>query len=292
MNHTDAVQYWERYGEPIDMANTNDSRAIVLHGLDAEPQRILELGCSAGYMTAVMAAAGHTVTAVEIDPVAAELAAPHAEQVIVGDLDRVDADGAHLLDELAPGSFDTLVAADVLEHLREPTACLRRAVECVTGSGSVVLSIPNIAHGDVRLALLQGRFDYLDHGLLDRTHVQFFTLTSLLAMIREAGLAPVGWQRTVRPIGDTEVGVDENLVEFGKRILADDPEVETYQWIVTCRRAEVAGDAACWPDEPVDTTVDAVLDLMNTPVPHPPPLPPPTPTPVQRIRRLVARVGR
>lgn len=319
LNHTDGMDdrtapqhgadYWERYGEPIDLDNPGDSRALVLGLLADEPQRILELGCSAGFMTAVMAERGHEVTAVEIDPVAAGLAASHAARILVGDLDRRDADGGQLLDELKSDSFDTLIAADVLEHLREPTECLRRALDLVTTDGTVVLSIPNVAHGDVRLALLEGRFDYRDHGLLDRTHVQLFTLASLVAMIREVGLAPVDWQRSTRAIGDTELDVDENLVEFGRRVLADDPEATTYQWIVTCRRAEAVGDSAVWPDVPESAAaVDGVLDALNAAVPHPGhstsvalvPLPPPTPTASQRLRflaaagreRLAARLGR
>ncbi|WP_395081954.1 class I SAM-dependent methyltransferase, partial [Ilumatobacter sp.] len=112
-----------RYAIPIDFAHPGDSRAVVLGLLAPEPSRILELGCSTGLMTQVMAERGHRVTAVEIDPVAASLAAPFAHEMFVGDLDSVEADGQHLLSELEAEGFDTVVAADVLEHLRDPTAC-------------------------------------------------------------------------------------------------------------------------------------------------------------------------
>lgn len=263
-------EYWERYAAPIDLDNTNDSRAVVLSCLPALPQRVLELGCSAGFMTKVMAEQGHQVTAIEIDPVAASFARPFADRVLVGDLDHVDSDGVHLLSELEQGAYDTLVAADVLEHLRDPLGCLRRAHELVKADGRVILSIPNVAHGDIRLALLAGRFDYQDQGLLDRTHTQLFTLASLLTMIRGAGLAPVGWKRTVRPIGESEIEIDENLLEFGRQILANDPEVETYQWIVTCQDVAVAGSAAVWPDlDSGEAVVTQAIDMMNASVAEP-----------------------
>ena len=262
--------YWERYAAPIDLDNTNDSRVVVLSCLPALPQRVLELGCSAGFMTKVMAEQGHQVTAIEIDPVAASFARPFADRVLVGDLDHVDSDGVHLLSELELGAYDTLIAADVLEHLRDPLGCLRRARELVKADGRVILSIPNVAHGDVRLALLAGRFDYRDDGLLDRTHTQLFTLEALVTMIRSAGLAPVDWKRTQRPIGESEIEINENLLEFGRQILADDPEVETYQWIVSCQDATVAGSNAIWPElQAGESVVAHAVDMMNAPVAEP-----------------------
>ena len=289
--------YWERYDYPIDFDNPSDSRAVVLGCLAPESQRVLELGCSTGVMTQVLAERGHQVTAVEIDPVAARVAEPFAHQLLVGDLDHIESDGGHLLSELEPGSFDTLIAADVLEHLRDPVGCLRRARDLVKSDGRIVLSIPNVAHGDVRLALLAGRFDYQDSGLLDRTHVQLFTLEALLEMIREVGLAPVAWKRVLVPLGGSEIEIDENLLEFGRRTLIDDPEIETYQWIVTCLDSAVAGSEVDWPDlDNGETAAAQVLAMMNLPVAHPGVVNPPAPqeivepTPAMGFSRHLRRV--
>ncbi len=261
---------WTRYGERIDMANPTDSRAIVVGLTGSEARDILELGCSAGMMTQLMSERGHSVTAVEIDPVAAALAAPFSHRLLIGDLESVDSAGAHLLDDLDDGSFDIVIAADVLEHLRDPTACLRRSAELLRPDGMALLSIPNVAHADIRLALLEGHFDYRDNGLLDRTHTHLFTLESAAEMIRAAGLVPVAWDRTVRPMGDSEIPIDENLLELGRRILAADPEATTYQWIVTCRRADSSDVVAVWPQIPTRSpVVEGVLELMNAPIPHP-----------------------
>jgi SAM-dependent methyltransferase len=207
-----------------------DSRAIVL-GLVPQGARVLELGCSAGLMTAVMHERGHQVVGVEYDPQAAAHAAPYTERIIVGDLEAEEV--YRELDQ--SGSFEVVMAADVLEHLRNPARCLRRALDYLAPGGRVILSIPNVAHGDVRLSLLQGNFDYADSGLLDRTHIQLFTRRSLSRLIQSVGLEAVEWHRCVRALGQTEVPVDPALVEFGRRVLASDPEAQTYQWIVVCR---------------------------------------------------------
>lgn len=261
---------WTRYGEPIDLANPTDSRGIVVGLVGTQPRDILELGCSAGLMTELMHERGHAITAIEIDPVAAALAAPFTHRLLVGDLEAVDADGTHLLDDLSDESFDIVIAADVLEHLRDPTTCLRRAVGLLKPDGIVLLSIPNVAHADIRLALLEGHFDYRDNGLLDSTHTHLFTIESVARMIEAAGLVPVVWDRTIRPMGDSEIPIDENLLELGRRILSVDPEATTYQWIITCRRADCSGVEPVWPEVPARSpVVEGVLELMNTPVAHP-----------------------
>jgi 2-polyprenyl-3-methyl-5-hydroxy-6-metoxy-1,4-benzoquinol methylase len=257
---------WSRYGEPIILDNPTDSRAIVLGLLDGEPQRILELGCSAGLMTQILHRRGHRLTGIEIDPKAAALAESSTEYIIVGDLDD---DGPDDVLARLDDTYDVVLAADVLEHLRNPLGCLRRAVGALAPGGIVILSIPNVAHGDVRLALFAGRFDYRDNGLLDRTHVQMFTLASLVEMIREAGLVPVSWLRSSRPVGSTEIKIDEALFEFGSRVFAGDPEVDTYQWIVTCRRVEDPAVVADWPDLGDNGVASVVGRMLDITIPRP-----------------------
>jgi hypothetical protein len=99
--------------------------------------------------------------------------------------------------------------------------------------GSVVASIPNIAHGSVRLALLAGRFDYQDLGLLDSTHVRFFTRSSVEDLFREAGMVPIDVRRTTAGFFDTPVPVREG--EFAPEVVDSvraDPESTTYQFVL------------------------------------------------------------
>ena len=99
--------------------------------------------------------------------------------------------------------------------------------------GFVVMSLPNIAHADVKLQLLAGQFRYRDTGLLDRTHLHFFTLDSIKEMVRDAGLLMVDLRRVVAPVFHTEQAPEAS--EVAPELLAAataDPESNTYQFVV------------------------------------------------------------
>lgn len=257
VDHDDSPA-WLRYGAPIDLDNPTDSRAIILGMLPGDVD-ILELGCSAGFMTRVLHERGCRITGVEVDPIAAEHAAPFLERLIVGDLDREP-----LVGDLAPASFDLVLAADVLEHLRDPAACLRSLIPLLRPGGEILVSVPNVAHIDVRLELLRGRFDYRDNGLLDRTHVQMFTLPMLVDLLAETGLVPIEWIPNRRPLATTEIEVDARVHEFGEHIVQADADAETYQWIVRCVPAGT-GREAVPPDPAPERTADALEELMARP---------------------------
>jgi 2-polyprenyl-3-methyl-5-hydroxy-6-metoxy-1,4-benzoquinol methylase len=157
-----------RYEAAVDPAATNSAHAFMAQMVGGN-KRVLELGAASGHMTRALCAQGCTVTAVEYDPEAARDLKGHAAEVIVGDLNS-----ATVLDQLRP-EFDVVLAGDVLEHLLDPQAVLDRVTRLLTPGGRVVVSLPHVGHVDVRLALLQGRWDYHPSGLLDATHIRFFT---------------------------------------------------------------------------------------------------------------------
>jgi SAM-dependent methyltransferase len=92
---------------------------------------------------------------------------------------------------LAGASLDALVFGDVLEHLRDPWTTLAKLAGLLRDGGTLVACIPNVGHWSIVAGLLAGRFDYADEGLLDRTHLRFFTQRSILDLVRRAGLTPV-----------------------------------------------------------------------------------------------------
>jgi SAM-dependent methyltransferase len=179
-------------------------------------------------MTRAMAAIDCKVVGVEVDPVAAEHARKFADHVLVGDLATLD-----LAAELGEGRFDVLVFGDVLEHLADPLDALRRTRPLLRPGGHVVVSVPNIAHGDVRLALLSGRFEYRPLGLLDSTHIRFFTWDSLRELLRDAGLVAVEVRRAKLPLFGTEIELDPAAYDPAvvERVRSDD-EATTYQFVV------------------------------------------------------------
>ncbi|MHB9036652.1 MAG: class I SAM-dependent methyltransferase [Armatimonadota bacterium] len=151
-------------------------------GLVKPGSRVLEVGCATGYMTRVLKEdRGCKVTVLEISEDMIERARPYAECAIVGDITNPG-----IWDDLQR-PFDHIVFADVLEHLPDPWAVLRRARECLTPVGSVVCSVPNIAHYRIRLKLLFGHFDYRRYGILDDTHLRFFTAHSIRSTFVDTG---------------------------------------------------------------------------------------------------------
>lgn len=151
-------------------------------------QRVLELGTAAGIMTRAIKAQGCTITGVEFMPDMAELAAPDCERMIVGDLEQLDFSTTFCTER-----FNVIVAADVLEHLRDPWSLLEQAHQIIDPSGHLILSIPNVGHAAIVAGLLNGHFDYQEKGLLDRTHLRFFTRSGIEHMLLSTGWLPVAW---------------------------------------------------------------------------------------------------
>ena len=171
----------------------HSSHSIILDWLaDGRGRRLLDVGAADGLLSRQLTEQGWRVTAIEADPMAARRGAAHCEQMIVMDLDRERPRLEH--------RFDAIVYADVLEHLVDPLGVLVELNQLLTPGGFVIVSVPNIAHLWIRLLLLLGRFDYLDRGILDRSHLRFFTLRTLRTMLHDARLAPRTLTATPAPL--------------------------------------------------------------------------------------------
>ena len=192
----------------IDLEAANSSHVLVIDMVGAN-QRVLDVGCSTGYLGKALMNNGCTVDGVEVDPEAAEVARGHLRRVIDLDLDRDD-----LAEALTGEQYDRIVLADVLEHLMRPGAVLEAAVGLLAPGGKIVISVPNVAHGALRLSLLQGRWAYRDTGLLDRTHIRFFTRASIVELVHEAGLQVKRFRSTTLDPLASEIELDTvNLPE-------------------------------------------------------------------------------
>ena len=146
------------------------------------PGRVLDLGCAGGLLGARLRELGHLVVGVDGDPPPG--AEDKLDRLVVADLDA--GLPAEAVDE---GPFDLILAADVLEHLRDPARLLRELHGASSAEATLISSVPNIGHWYPRLRIGLGRFDYDRRGILDATHLRFFTLRSFAAMT-----ARVGWQ--------------------------------------------------------------------------------------------------
>jgi 2-polyprenyl-3-methyl-5-hydroxy-6-metoxy-1,4-benzoquinol methylase len=217
----------------IDLSVDNaHARVIRLIGRD---KKVLELGCSTGYMSKVLTESfGCSVTGIECDAASASAARTVCSRVIEGDLETLDWES-----QLGDERFDVIVCADVLEHLRDPAHLLQRLGSVLSTEGYVVASIPNITHASVIMELIRGRFPYCEEGLLDGTHLRFFSIDTVYETFERAGLVIAHLERFSLEPQHTEFktsfdGYPPELVQ----LLAEQPESRTYQFILTARPAE------------------------------------------------------
>ncbi len=241
----------DTYRAPVDPDAPNNPHSIALR-LVGSRQRVLEVGCSVGHVTEHLARAGNRVVGVEIDRAAAAEARQFAERVHVVDLDVTP------LSSIEHDRFDVILLGDVLEHVRDPATVLADLVTLLDEGGRLVVSVPNVAHIDVRLHLLEGRWEYQPDGLLDRTHLRWFNRAGLRRLLADAGfvatrLDPVrqGRGASLLPLTPSLHGAD--VIRF----VEADPDAHVYQFVVEARRRTTdVGD-----DEPGDEDVLAPVDV-------------------------------
>jgi len=158
----------------------HSSHRLLAEWVGPAPCRVLDLGTASGLVGRLLAGRGHTLVGVESDSAVAAAARPHYAVIHVTDIQQ--------LQVLPEAPFDVVIAGDILEHLADPPLGLDRALAQLAPGGRLLVSVPNVAFLQVRLGLLFGRFDYARRGILDSTHLRFFTHRSLLALLRGAGL--------------------------------------------------------------------------------------------------------
>lgn len=222
-----------KYDIKVDIS-AGTSHTLILNRIKRNT-KVLEFGPASGYMTQYMRdQLGCKVTCVEIDEQAAALAEKYAERMIVADIDRMD-----WYVELKDESFDHIIFADVLEHLRKPADILRTASSLLNEEGSIALSVPNVTHNAIIMEMLQDRFDYRSEGLLDETHIHFFTRKHVLEVLESAGLMPIEWLVTQRRPETTEFKQDyRNFPSDIRKYLKARPDGHVYQFVVISQKSQ------------------------------------------------------
>lgn len=229
----------QRYSYSIDM-NTQNAAAEVVR-MTGVSKRVLELGPGPGTILNYLAKHSKCiVSAVEFDPECVSQLKTVCKDVIEGDLDKNE-----WLQQFEEQQFDVIIAADVLEHLKDPIQCLTNARGLLAPEGYLVISIPNVGHNSVLASLIGGRFPYQSRGLLDRTHLRFFTRYDFEKVLLESGFLASHWQAIQMPPGQTELGhywMDLNPSQ--QAILNANPYGNDYQYVVRAFASNEAGSVA------------------------------------------------
>lgn len=173
------------YDFPPDLSNRSNAHGIQL-GMVPEGVRVLDLGCHSGLMGSFLKEKkGCEVVGADIDPVALKAAAKRLDRVYHCDLQSRG--WSAVLAVKGEKDFDVILYGDVLEHTSDPASILQEAHRLLKPGGQIIVSLPNVANLRVRLGLLFGNFDYAESGILDRTHLRFFTRKTARALLEQAG---------------------------------------------------------------------------------------------------------
>jgi 2-polyprenyl-3-methyl-5-hydroxy-6-metoxy-1,4-benzoquinol methylase len=167
------------------------SHSVIMDLLRDVPQgRVLDLGCSGGRLAERVRRLGHHVTGVdsmEIPGVRDRL-----DEFFLGDLEQG-------IPTTVGNGFDVVIAADVIEHVRDPGRLLRQMLEVLSPDGEIIISTPNFGHWYARGRAVTGTFDYDRRGILDQTHLRFFSRNSLRRLFKASGLDVIELEYTGLP---------------------------------------------------------------------------------------------
>jgi GT2 family glycosyltransferase/2-polyprenyl-3-methyl-5-hydroxy-6-metoxy-1,4-benzoquinol methylase/glycosyltransferase involved in cell wall biosynthesis len=200
----------------------------VLAGMVTSGSRVLDLGTGSGALGQYLReSAACTVDGVTINEREADLARPYYRRVVVADLEHPG-----WASEFSGEHFDFIVCADVLEHLRDPQTALLACRQLLAPGGRVLISIPNAAYSGLVAELLRGDFTYRKEGLLDRTHLRFFTRRSMVQFLADEGWAVDAIEPIDRPLTESEFKVAfDQLPPAVARYLVALPDAAAYQLV-------------------------------------------------------------
>ena len=172
-------------------------RTELIDLIKESPHRVLEIGCGAGATGMALKQKYQDIEYVGVEPDegAAEIAQTRLDRVISSDIEKIQLDTFGLSKEY----FDLIICADVLEHLYDPWKILFALRNNLVPDGRILASIPNIQHISVINSLLNGHWTYTKYGLLDATHIRFFTLSEIIKMFSDTGYKMIQLSHAAQP---------------------------------------------------------------------------------------------
>ncbi len=176
---------------------------------------ILEVGCAEG-MTGneLKNRPGVFVAGIEMNETAAEMARKVLDDVITGDIEKMDL-------PYSASAFDCVIFADVLEHLINPLEVLKKVNKHLKDDGTVIMSIPNVQFYGVVHQLIEGNWTYQKEGILDETHLRFFTFNEIEKLVKEAGLYIQRIEETLDPQYEKFISENHTTLQLGRISIND-----------------------------------------------------------------------
>ena len=172
------------YGKSAIILNSDHQRMLTIVkeiNKTKNKLKILDVGCARGYLSGALKKLGeNTICGIELSEIAAKEAEKYLDEVIIGNIEEIDL-------PYPTGYFDVIICSNILEHLFDPKNTLIKLKRYLNKDGVLLVILPNVAHYTVRLALLRGKWEYQDTGILDVGHIRFFTKKSAVRMFKEAG---------------------------------------------------------------------------------------------------------
>ncbi len=206
-----------------------NSRPDIQQIVDPNSRTILDVGCGAGSMaTALKNKLNAEVWGIEYNEEAASVAAGNLDNVIPGGVEEA-------LDNLPDKYFDTIIFADVLEHLVDPNSVLGSIKEKLSTGGEIIASIPNVRHWSVVKQLLEGNWEYEKFGIMDSTHLRFFTRQSIFKMFDRAGLKITNIVYVVAEMQGLTTGLVSAMRDASINVESLEDESKHFQYIVKAK---------------------------------------------------------
>jgi GT2 family glycosyltransferase/2-polyprenyl-3-methyl-5-hydroxy-6-metoxy-1,4-benzoquinol methylase/glycosyltransferase involved in cell wall biosynthesis len=240
------------------MAQGERTSLSVLAEMVAPGSRVLDIGTGSGALGAWLATErGCVVDGLTINPAEAALAADAYRRIEVVDLEQPGWTA-----RFGGERYDYIVCADVLEHLRAPERTLADCHALLAPEGQVLVSVPNAGYSGLVADLMQGDFHYRDEGLLDRTHLRFFTRRSITELVASQGYTVEAVEGIERPLNTTEFRTRfDELPPAVSRYLLAVPDAATYQLVLRARTGARPGaqPPASVPSAPAQALFTAML---------------------------------
>jgi 2-polyprenyl-3-methyl-5-hydroxy-6-metoxy-1,4-benzoquinol methylase len=219
------------------MAYYTNVNTDLLANIPMNARRILEIGCGDGSFGLAVKARNPQVQyfGVELFEEVALIAQTRLDKIVIGDIENDDIFQSVLaLHDNKP--FDALIFGDVLEHLRDPWSVLKKLRGLMSPKGICVACIPNIGHWSIHTQLLKGRWDYADAGLLDRTHLRFFTHETMREMFTSAGWTVCKSQSRIIQYDKTMEALktfEPLIASQGLNAAKAKQDLAAFQWIIS-----------------------------------------------------------